>query len=65
MLLLRARSHKINPNVWKRFIEIHNQFHVGSGTSYLDLLMEASRMESMWRADCQSSGMSNLNQQCR
>ena len=46
--------------MWKRFIEIHNQFHVGSGTSFLDLLMEASRMESLWRADCQGSGMSNL-----
>ncbi|CAK9049373.1 Uncharacterized protein SCF082_LOCUS27458 [Durusdinium trenchii] len=47
--------------VWAKFISTHNSFHKGSGNSYMEVGMDALRVEAMWKAACTQSGMSHLD----
>lgn len=46
--------------VWAKFISTHNDFHAGSGNSFLDRAHDSLNMEHRWKEHCRKTGMCSL-----
>lgn len=55
------RRSDIPDSVWAKFISTHNDFHAGSGNSYLDYGSDALDMEAKWKEHCKTTGMCHLD----
>lgn len=53
---------EIPDKIWRRFIEVHNSFHVGSGANFMDHMEESMQLESEWEHECSScTGLNSYN----
>lgn len=53
---------EIPDKIWRRFIEVHNSCHVGSGANFMDHMEESMQLESEWEHECSScTGLNSYN----
>lgn len=61
LLAVKFIHYDTPPKVWKRFIDVHNTFHKGSGINFVDFLDESLQLEGDWECECSKSGLHSAN----
>lgn len=61
LVAVKFVDHRSPDKIWRSFIVTHNSFHAGSGQSFQDYIVEATRMEAEWERYISQIGMQSQN----